>query len=352
MTLTKARPRRATPAHRKRSAAHHKRSDHYLRPYWPYLPVIAVLVFGLLFNSWYGKNHGVLGYATDMSATALLNDTNQQRVANGLGSLALNSLLSQAAQAKANDMASRDYWSHNTPDGKTPWTFIVATGYNYQTAGENLAYGFTTASDAITGWMNSPEHRANILNTTFQQVGFGVANAANYQGTGPETVVVAMYAEPVVAAAPAPVATAPTPVSSTAKPPETVATTVPAASNTASGISGGGTPSDTPTTQTTNTATSPKTSTATAVPAPNVAQTHDVSRVQLLAASNVAWSQFAVSLLVSIALLAFLLRHSFAWHKVLAKGERFVVHHPLLDVVFALVIVAGVYLLQTVGTIR
>jgi hypothetical protein len=71
-------------------------------------------------------------------------------------------------------MAARDYWSHNTPDGQTPWSFITAAGYNYQTAGENLAYGFSTASDTVTGWMNSTEHRANILNGKFKELGVGV----------------------------------------------------------------------------------------------------------------------------------------------------------------------------------
>lgn len=330
-----------------------------MRAYWPYLPIVAIIIVGLILSSILTEaRRGVLGYATDMSTSALLSGTNSQRTANGLGSLALNSLLTQAAQNKANDMASRDYWSHNTPDGKTPWTFIAATGYSYQTAGENLAYGFATASDTITGWMNSPGHRANILNTSFTQVGFGVANAASFQGTGPETIVVAMYAQPVAAATPVPttpVAQTPTSTSQTKAQTVPVTQTAPTATtNQASGTSGGGSESGTQTeTQAAlpKNATSKSDSAAAANKADSVAP-KKISRVQVLSATNVAWSQFAVSMLASLALLTFLLRHSFAWHKVLVRGERFVLHHPWFDVLCLIVMVVGAYLLQTVGTIR
>jgi hypothetical protein len=57
-------------------------------------------------------------------------------------------------------------------------------------------------------------------------------------------------------------------------------------------------------------------------------------------------------MLASIALLAFLLRHSFAWHKVLVRGEKFILHHPFLDIIFVAVATLGFILLQTTGTIR
>src|SRR5690348_7981084 len=129
MTLTKAKPQRPSVEHRKRFGHHHRHSHHYVQTYWPYLPIVGVLVIGLLANTWLGRVHqSVLGYATDMSIQELLNGTNAQRSANGEALLALNAELDSAAQAKANDMAARDYWSHNTPDGKTPWTFITAAG--------------------------------------------------------------------------------------------------------------------------------------------------------------------------------------------------------------------------------
>lgn len=302
--------------------------------------MVAMVIAGVLLNSWIGSiNKDVLGYATDMSVSSLLNDTNNQRVANGLGKLALNSMLNEAAQAKAQDMAAKDYWSHVSPTGVTPWYWITQAGYSYQTAGENLAYGFATASDTVTGWMNSPEHRANILNTTYRDVGFGIVNVPNYQSSGPQTVVVAMYAEPYAA----PIART-TPVST----PTTTQQTTPTKTEVTQPASGP-TPADTQTATPENTATKDSTDkqTATEPVAPQ-----NVSRVQLLSASNVAWSQFAVSMLAAVALLAFLLRHSLAWHKVLIRGERFVLHHPMLDIAFVAIGVLGYLLLQSVGTIR
>lgn len=133
-------------------------------------------------------------YATEMSRSGLLSSTNIQRSNNGQSSLTINSKLNQAAQAKANDMVARNYWSHNTPDGKEPWVFFDAQGYIYTKAGENLAYGFDNSSATVIGWMNSPSHKANLLDSTFTEVGFGFANSSDYVTTGEETIVVAMYA--------------------------------------------------------------------------------------------------------------------------------------------------------------
>jgi uncharacterized protein YkwD len=158
MTLVKTKQKQPEPHHRKRTGHHHNRGHAYLKTYWPYLPVVTILLCGFVTSSWLSTKHrSVLGYATDMSADSLLADTNSQRTTNNETTLTLNARLNQAAQAKANDMAAHNYWSHNTPSGETPWSFITAAGYTYQAAGENLAYGFTTASDTIHGWMNSPD---------------------------------------------------------------------------------------------------------------------------------------------------------------------------------------------------
>lgn len=357
MTLTKTKPRKASPAHRKRTAAHHQHSHRYKQTYWPYLPIVAIMLFGLVLNSWIGSaGRNVLGYATNMSVAGLHSGTNAERNANNLGSLALSATLNQAAQNKANDMVTRDYWSHNTPDGQAPWTFITAVGYSYQTAGENLAYGFTASADTITGWMNSPGHRANILNTSFSEVGFGIANSPNYVGNGPQTVVVAMYALPIGASPPAAPTPAPTPTSTPAPTP------TPTPTPSASGSSGGGAAQPTPTAEATPTPTPEPTAAApvtkqgdtdtVAKSADKVVTEKTVPRLHTISTTNVAWSQFAVSMIAAIALLAFLLRHSFAWHKVLVKGEKFILHHPFLDIVFVAVATLGFILLQSSGTIR
>lgn len=355
MTLTKTR-RQPSPAQRKRSASHHKRNEHYLKPYWPYLPIVAIVTVGLLLNSWLGTvRHDVLGYATEMSASSLLSSTNVQRAANGLSSFTLNSKLNSAAQAKANDMMVDDYWAHTAPDGKTPWYWITQAGYSYQSAGENLAYGFATSADTVTGWMNSPSHRANILNGSFREVGFGIVNAPNYQSSGPQTIVVAMYAQP-YAAAPAPAPTpvpAPVPTAAT-KPKTTTPAPTPAPTTTEQPASEPEpTPVEGPTAEDTEVATPENTTsksgtTAKSEPVPE----QTVSRVEVITAANVAWTQFAVSMVASIALLLFLLRHSFAWHKFLVRGERFILHHPLLDVGFVAIATLGFILAQGAGVIR
>ena len=143
-------------------------------------------------------------YSTGISSGAILDATNAYRQQNGIGTLSLSYALTRAAQAKANDMASRDYWAHNTPDGRTPWSFISAAGYAYTVAGENLAYGYTTTAEVMAAWEHSPEHRANLLQPRYTQVGFGIANAPDYVGTGPETIVVAEYAAPVMPPEPVP----------------------------------------------------------------------------------------------------------------------------------------------------
>lgn len=118
----------------------------------------------------------VLGYATDIHVEQLLSDTNNRRTAQGLSSLRLNSLLSQAAAAKAQDMFTNNYWAHNGPEGKTPWNFIVNAGYRYTIAGENLAKNFSTSSGVVEAWMESATHRDNIVKPGYTDIGFAVVN--------------------------------------------------------------------------------------------------------------------------------------------------------------------------------
>ena len=117
-------------------------TTHALKIYWPYIPLLVLLVGGLYLNivqPLQNSNTATLAYSTEMSHSNLLSSTNSERNAAGASSLTTNSKLSAAAQAKANDMVARDYWSHNTPDGDEPWVFIDAQGYAYTKAGENLA---------------------------------------------------------------------------------------------------------------------------------------------------------------------------------------------------------------------
>jgi len=144
----------------------------------------------------------VLGSFSNISNQELLILTNQQRQNNNLGPLTDNQELDAAAANKAADMFGKDYWAHNAPDGTTPWVFIKGAGYNYVYAGENLARGFTNAQDVITAWMNSPEHRKNVLSPNYQNVGFAVETG---KLSGEDTVlVVEMLGSMSFASAPVP----------------------------------------------------------------------------------------------------------------------------------------------------
>jgi uncharacterized protein YkwD len=327
---------------------------HFAKVYWPYLPVLVFMLVGLPFFSnprtALGKGR-VLSYATEMSQGGLLSATNTQRAANGAGSLTISNLLSQAAQAKANDMVSRNYWSHNTPDGNPPWVFIDATGYSYKKAGENLAYGFETSADAITGWMNSPSHKANMLDTTFKHVGFGVANSPNYQNAGEMTVVVAMYADPYAAPTPepTPVPTAtpkpvlpaqlvPTPVESSAVEPTSEVTPTPSP-----------TPSETPTNEESE---KPVPVGFTTESPPGTGTSQSVSRVAAFAKGKAPWSYYSLIVSLFAAMILFAIKHALAIRRFVVHGEQLVINHPLFDVGMMAVVAVAYYATRTIGFIQ
>ena len=145
---------------------------------------------------------GVLGYSSEITAQKVLDQTNQERQKLGLSPLKYNSTLSASATNKANDMFADNYWAHNAPDGKVPWDFFKEAGYHYTVAGENLARDFYNTSSLIKAWMNSPTHRANIVNGKYQEIGIGVVNGT-LDGIK-TTLVVQHFATPLVAVAETP----------------------------------------------------------------------------------------------------------------------------------------------------
>lgn len=312
---TKPKPKQ-TPSHKRRQGAHQKRSNHFVKAYWPYLPLLMIVGLGLFFNSALIQKN-VLHYAINTTPSGLLASTNAEREQNALSDLALNPTLSQAAQAKANDMITRNYWSHTTPDGQEPWVFINQVGYKYQAAGENLAYGFSDNASTVTGWMNSPGHRANILNGTYSEVGFGIAHGPNYQNEGEQTVVVAMYAKPSTESI----------TQNATTPASTNATGQPIAVNDATK--------------------SGKLSVSAVVPGET-----KVARVQMATSGSAPWSIYVVSLLGALLLFLFIIRHSLVWHRALVKGEAFIIKHKVLDVVIVSGIMIGFILSRTAGVIQ
>lgn len=294
---TKAKPHQKT---KKRTGQHHRQTDHYLKHYWPYLPILAIVTVGMLVNMWWPARTAVLGAHTDLSPASLLLETNKARASNGTpNNLQLSTALNQAATAKAEDMVTRNYWSHNTPDAKAPWSFISAADYSYETAGENLAYGFEDAGSALAAWMHSPSHRANVLSTEYRQVGFGIASSPNYMDKGPETVIVAMYASPAAS------------YSTAVQPVQTATAAV-------------------------------KGSTVASLP---------VSRVALLSPGETSLLPMIVASLTTLGLATFVFRHGRTLHRSLIRGEAFVMSHPLLDITLVAIATAGFVLGQASGYI-
>ncbi|MEV7611939.1 CAP domain-containing protein [Streptomyces sp. NPDC089799] len=105
---------------------------------------------------------------------------NKERAKVGCPSLAVNAKLMTAAQNHSKDMAAHGNMSHTGSDGSDPGTRITRAGYLWSTYGENVAYGYATPQQVMTGWMNSPGHRQNILNCSFKEIGVGLAQPNSY----------------------------------------------------------------------------------------------------------------------------------------------------------------------------
>lgn len=98
---------------------------------------------------------------------------NADRVANGLSPLKINLAVTAVAERHAQDEINRNFFAHNNPDGLSPFDRMRAAGISFGYAGENLAINGDVTS-AEQAFMNSPGHRANILNTNYTEVGIGV----------------------------------------------------------------------------------------------------------------------------------------------------------------------------------
>lgn len=122
------------------------------------------------------------GSAT-LTVSGVIEHTNYQRAINGgLSALSENALLDRDAQLKLNDMFAKQYFEHVSPAGVGPADLAQEVGYGYVIVGENLALGnFEGDAGVVTAWMNSPGHRANILNVNYQEIGVAVGKGM-YEG--------------------------------------------------------------------------------------------------------------------------------------------------------------------------
>ena len=113
----------------------------------------------------------------ELEVVRLVND---YRIKNGLKPLTSDSKLSYAARLKAQDMHDKKYFSHTSPTYGSPFQMMKDLGITYRSAGENIAMGQRTPSEVMTAWMNSPGHRANILNSSYTKIGVGYVADGNY----------------------------------------------------------------------------------------------------------------------------------------------------------------------------
>jgi len=154
---------------------------------------VPLLVIGL-FGGFYGSNYYYRviridpAYIEVSSYTDMIRLINKERMATGLRPLTENKLLDESAKAKACDMRDNNYFEHISPDGKQPWYFIKKAGYDYYHAGENIARDYNNSTKrTATAYMNSEEHRDNILDPAYTEVGIGqcgiysVEHFANHQ---------------------------------------------------------------------------------------------------------------------------------------------------------------------------
>jgi len=104
---------------------------------------------------------------------------NVERARNGLGPLKNNWEVARVARIKSQDMANKNYFSHTSPTYGSPFNMMEDFGIRFSAAGENIAKGQRTPEEVVRGWMNSPGHRANILNRSFTEIGVGAARNKN-----------------------------------------------------------------------------------------------------------------------------------------------------------------------------
>lgn len=105
---------------------------------------------------------------------------NKERAKEGLAPLKRDWELARVAKYKSQDMFDKKYFSHTSPTYGSPFEMMKNFGISYKSAGENIAKGQTSAKQVMEGWMNSPGHRANIMDAKFTHIGVGYVEKGNY----------------------------------------------------------------------------------------------------------------------------------------------------------------------------
>ncbi len=174
---------------------HH--GNNYKPALFEYAGLSVVLAIGIIFFiSSAVSNRFIVGTSQGAAvySSVLIDLANQARIADDGPALVVSETLTKAAQLKAEDMAARQYFSHTSPDGTTPWYWFQKAGYNFVYAGENLAVDFTESADIQNAWLASPKHKENIIDPRFREIGVAT-KTATWQGRQ-TTFVVQLFGTP------------------------------------------------------------------------------------------------------------------------------------------------------------
>jgi len=145
------------------------------------IAIIAVLILVILVGSVPSLRSATVDSLSAIYASVLVTLTNKNRAAANVPELKVSPILEKAAQMKADDMAAKSYFAHNTPEGYAPWYWFAKAGYDYYVAGENLAVNFEDSEEVERAWMNSKTHFLNIINPRFTEIGIATSTGL-YKG--------------------------------------------------------------------------------------------------------------------------------------------------------------------------
>lgn len=118
---------------------------------------------------------GQASSSLDQLRQRILDLVNSARAQAGLPPLQMNAALQAAAQEHSEDMLQNNYFDHTSRDGLSPMQRMQSAGYNGTSYGENIAEGQQSPEKVMNDWMNSPEHRQNILSPNYGEIGIGIA---------------------------------------------------------------------------------------------------------------------------------------------------------------------------------
>jgi uncharacterized protein YkwD len=128
--------------------------------------------------------------ASDITRASVIATMNDYRAQHHLPLLREDVRLDAAANDRMRDMEDQGYWAHESPDGRSPFLWLPAHGYELRYAGENLACGFETTEVLVEGWMESPGHRDNILSPHFEDCGIAIIDGMTMRRGNGKSIVV------------------------------------------------------------------------------------------------------------------------------------------------------------------